>query len=93
MLFGGSRFRRFSDVPLAHLIGRTAKRAMEIGAPSLKHPFARVFTEIVATSPLANSKWCNVVHLHRKTKILTRSAVSTCLETTIERQAHLTATA
>jgi hypothetical protein len=59
MPFGGSRLRRFSDVPLAHLIGTPAKRVTEIGAPSLKHPFARVFAAIVATSPLANSKWCN----------------------------------
>jgi hypothetical protein len=53
--------RRFPDAPLALLIGRQAKRAMEIGAPSLKHPFARVFAAIVATSPLANSKWPNAV--------------------------------
>jgi hypothetical protein len=48
------RLRRFPDVPLAHLIGTPAKRATEIGAPSLKHPFARVFVAVVATSPLAN---------------------------------------
>ena len=35
--------RRFSDAPLALLIGTPAKRGKEIGAPSLKHPFARVF--------------------------------------------------
>jgi hypothetical protein len=34
--------RRFPDAPLALLIGTPAKRATEIGAPSLKHPFARV---------------------------------------------------
>jgi hypothetical protein len=43
MPFGGSRLRRCLDAPLAHLIGTPAKRATEIGAPSLKHPFARVF--------------------------------------------------
>jgi hypothetical protein len=43
MPLGVLRFRRFSDVPLALLIGTPAKRATEIGAPSLKHPFARVF--------------------------------------------------
>jgi hypothetical protein len=43
MLFGGKRLRRFSDAPLALLIGKPAKRAEEKGAPSLKHPFARVF--------------------------------------------------
>jgi hypothetical protein len=43
MLLGATRLRRFSDVPLALLIGTPAKRAKEIGAPSLKHPFARVF--------------------------------------------------
>ncbi len=44
MLLGGSGLRRFSDAPLALLIGTPAKRATEIGAPSLKHPFARVFS-------------------------------------------------
>jgi hypothetical protein len=34
---------RFFDAPLALLIGTPAKRVKEIGAPSLKHPFARVF--------------------------------------------------
>jgi hypothetical protein len=43
MPLGVLRFRRFSDAPLALLFGTPAKRAMEIGAPSLKHPFARVF--------------------------------------------------
>jgi hypothetical protein len=43
MLFGGSRLRRSSDAPLALLIGTPAKRVKETGAPSLKHPFARVF--------------------------------------------------
>jgi hypothetical protein len=43
MPLGVLRFRRFSDAPLALLIGTPAKRATEIGAPSLKHPFARVF--------------------------------------------------
>ncbi|MBK7163174.1 MAG: hypothetical protein IPH79_12145 [Sphingomonadales bacterium] len=38
--------RRFSDAPLALLIGTPAKRVKEIGAPSLKHPFARVFTAL-----------------------------------------------
>jgi hypothetical protein len=59
MLFGGKRLRWCLDAPLAHLIGTPAKRAKETGAPSLKHPFARVFPAIVATSPLANLKWCN----------------------------------
>ena len=59
MPFGGSRLRRLPDAPLAHLIGTPAKRAKEIGAPSLKHPFARVFTAVVATSPLAISKWAS----------------------------------
>jgi hypothetical protein len=61
MPFGGSRLRRFPDAPLAHLNGTPAKQAKEIGAPSLKHPFARVFTAVVATSPLANSKWRHAV--------------------------------
>jgi hypothetical protein len=43
MPLGVQRLRRFSDAPLALLIGTPAKRATEIGAPSLKHPFARVF--------------------------------------------------
>ena len=47
-------FRPYPDAPLAHLIGTPVKRATEIGAPSLKHPFARVFVAVVATSPLAN---------------------------------------
>ena len=51
--------RRFFDAPLALLIGNPAKRVKEIGAPSLKHPFARVFTALVAPSPLANPKGCN----------------------------------
>jgi hypothetical protein len=52
-------FRLSADAPLAHLIGTQAKRATEIGAPSLKHPFARAFATVVATSLLANSKWRN----------------------------------
>lgn len=44
MLLGDLRLRRFSDAPLALLIGTPAKRVKEKGAPSLKHPFARVFT-------------------------------------------------
>ena len=51
--------RRCFDVPLAPSIGISAKRATEPGAPSLKHPVARVFSAIVATSPLASLKWCN----------------------------------
>jgi hypothetical protein len=43
MPLGVLRSRRFADAPLAHLIGTLAKRATEIGAPSLKHPFAHVF--------------------------------------------------
>jgi hypothetical protein len=43
MLLGVLRLRRFADAPLALLIGTPAKRVKEIGAPSLKHPFARVF--------------------------------------------------
>jgi hypothetical protein len=43
MLLGVLRLRRFSNAPLALLIGTPAKRVKEIGAPSLKHPFARVF--------------------------------------------------
>jgi hypothetical protein len=43
MLLGVWRLRRFSDAPLALLIGTPAKRVKEKGAPSLKHPFARVF--------------------------------------------------
>ena len=46
MLLGVSRLRRFSDTPLALLIGTPAKRVKEIGAPSLKQPFARVFTAL-----------------------------------------------
>ena len=49
MPFGGSRLRRCLDAPLAHSIGTPAKRATEIGAPRLKHPFARVFPRL---SPL-----------------------------------------
>ena len=48
------RLRQCPDAPLALLIGTPAKRATELGAPSLKHPFARVFVAVVATSPLAN---------------------------------------
>ncbi len=43
MLLGVLRLHRFSDAPLGLLIGTPAKRLKEIGAPSLKHPFARVF--------------------------------------------------
>lgn len=43
MPFGDLRLRRFADAPLALLIGTPAKRVKEKGAPSLKHPFARVF--------------------------------------------------
>jgi hypothetical protein len=43
MPFGALRLRWFSDAPLALLIGTPAKRVKEIGAPSLKRPFARVF--------------------------------------------------
>jgi hypothetical protein len=43
MPLGVLRLRRFSDAPLALLIGTPAKRAKEKGAPSLKHPFGRVF--------------------------------------------------
>ena len=39
MPFGALRLRRFSDAPLALLIGTPAKRVKELGAPSLKHPF------------------------------------------------------
>jgi hypothetical protein len=46
MLLGDLRLRRFSDAPLALLFGTPAKRVKEIGAPSLKHPFARVFTAL-----------------------------------------------
>ncbi len=73
MLFGGSRSRRFSDAPLALLIGTPAKRVKEIGAPSLKHPFARVFTALVAPSPLANLKGCNAVSFYRQPEILASS--------------------
>jgi hypothetical protein len=59
MPFGALRLRRFSDAPLALLIGTPAKRVKEKGALSLKHPFARVFSAIVATSPLAKSKWAS----------------------------------
>jgi len=63
MPLGALRLRRFADAPLALLIGTPAKRAKEIGALSLKHPFARVFTALVAPSPLANLKRCNAVSL------------------------------
>jgi hypothetical protein len=43
MPLGVLRLRRFSDAPLALLIGTPAKRVKEIGAPNLKHPLARVF--------------------------------------------------
>jgi hypothetical protein len=43
MLLGDVRLCRFSDAPLAPLIGTPAKRVKEKGAPSLKHPFSRVF--------------------------------------------------
>jgi hypothetical protein len=77
VLLGAMLLRRFPDAPLALLIGRQAKRATEIGAPSLKHPFARVFAVVVATSPLANSKWRNAVHmpilqLHKRLHICVR---------------------
>jgi len=48
MLLGVLRLRRFSDAPLALLIGTPAKRVKEIGAPSLKHPFARVYPRIAS---------------------------------------------
>ena len=64
--------RRSPDVPLAPLIGIPAKRTTEPGAPSLKHPVARVFSAIVATSPLASLKWCNADHSHREKQILAR---------------------
>jgi hypothetical protein len=54
MPLGALRLRRFSDAPLALLIGTPAKRVKETGAPSLKHPFARVFTAFASASPLAN---------------------------------------
>ena len=56
MLLGALRLRRFSDAPLALLIGTPAKRVKEIGVPSLKHPFARVFAAFTSASPLANRK-------------------------------------
>ena len=43
MPLGVLRLHRFFDAPLALLIGTPAKRVKEKGAPSLKHPFARVF--------------------------------------------------
>jgi len=46
MLLGDLRLRRISDAPLALLFGTPAKRVKEIGAPSLKHPFARVFAAL-----------------------------------------------
>ena len=46
MPLGGLRLRQGLDAPLVHLIGTLAKRVKEIGAPSLKHPFARVFTAL-----------------------------------------------
>jgi hypothetical protein len=46
MLLGALRLRWFSDAPLALLIGTPSKRVKEKGAPSLKHPFARVFTAL-----------------------------------------------
>ena len=46
MHFEAMRLRRFFDAPLALLIGTPAKRVKEIGALSLKHPFARVFTAL-----------------------------------------------
>jgi hypothetical protein len=46
MPYQATRLRQFSDVPLALMIGAPAKRVKEIGAPSLKHPFARVFTAL-----------------------------------------------
>ena len=46
MPYEATRLRQFSDVPLALMIGAPAKRVKEIGAPSLKHPFARVFTAL-----------------------------------------------
>ena len=70
MPFGALRLGRFSDAPLALLIGTPAKRVKEQGAPSLKHPFARVFTALVAPSPLANLQGCNAVSFHRRPKIL-----------------------
>jgi hypothetical protein len=72
-------FRLYSDAPLALLIGAQAKLATEIGAPSLKHPFARVFTADFALSPLANLKGRNAVPFQRQTKLLTRSTVSAFL--------------
>ncbi len=50
MPYEATRLRQFSDVPLALMIGAPAKRVKEIGAPSLKHPFAHVFIALVAPS-------------------------------------------
>ena len=69
MPYQATRLRQFADVPLALMIGAPAKRVKEIGAPSLKHPFARVFIALVAPSPLANLKGCNAVSFHRQPKI------------------------
>ncbi len=59
MPLGVLRFRRFSDAPLALLIGTPAKRATELGAPSLKHPFARVFPALrhFAAGDLNVAQW------------------------------------
>ena len=71
MLLGDLRLRRFSDAPLALLIGPPAKRVKEIGAPSLKHPFARVFT---ALHPFAAGelKWVRCGAFPPKTENLGR---------------------
>nr|WP_315457130.1 hypothetical protein [uncultured Sphingorhabdus sp.] len=69
MPFGVLRLRRFSDAPLALLIGTPAKRVKENGAPSLKHPFARVFT---ALRPFAAGelKWVQCGPLRSASEIL-----------------------
>jgi hypothetical protein len=79
MLLGVLRLRRFSDAPLALLIGTPAKRVKEKGAPSLKHPFARVFPALrhFAAGELKVVQWCGAFHRHMQTP---RSDQSDCYD-------------
>ena len=70
--------RRCCDVPLAPSIGIPAKRVTELGAPSLKHPVARVFSAIIATSPLASLKWGDADQSHRNNEKLRTIDAGTC---------------
>ena len=72
--------RRYSDAPLALLIGTPAKRAKESGAPSLKHPFARVFPHC-ARFAAGDLKVSVVRAFYRQQNLLPGSASSSWVAT------------